>query len=121
MSRAEPDLARVLVVMGIAPTNSIGWTRRIISIYPVLVGRRQSRPGGGDPRTRRRGIGGRERLLPCMLRARLSSFFAAAASGLVFYFLHKDYMIAQKAISQQVGSSCPSPPFVTEVTLVCVG
>ncbi|KAJ6840507.1 uncharacterized protein M6B38_309955 [Iris pallida] len=39
-----------------------------------------------------------------MLRVRLSSFFAGAASASVagFYFLHKDYELAHEALSQQV-------------------
>ncbi|MQL68867.1 hypothetical protein Taro_001156 [Colocasia esculenta] len=48
-----------------------------------------------------------------LFRVRLSSFFAGAAvaSGLGFYFLYKDYKIAQEAISQQVGLLPPSLPY----------
>ncbi|XP_078440233.1 ABC transporter A family protein [Wolffia australiana] len=41
-----------------------------------------------------------------LFRVRMASFFAGAAvaSGFGFYFLYKDYMIAQEAISQQAKS-----------------
>ncbi|CAA6663157.1 unnamed protein product [Spirodela intermedia] len=41
-----------------------------------------------------------------LFRVRMSSFFAGAAvaSGFGFYFLYKDYRIAQEAISQQAKS-----------------
>lgn len=44
-----------------------------------------------------------------LFRVRMSSFFAGAAvaSGFGFYFLYKDYRIAQEAISQQVSSFLP--------------
>ncbi|XP_020243837.1 uncharacterized protein LOC109822083 [Asparagus officinalis] len=49
-----------------------------------------------------------------MFRVRLSAFFAGAAAASVggflggFYYLYKDYMIAQQAISQQVKDSYDS-------------
>lgn len=65
---------------------------------PQLKGKSKAK---GNARGRGRG---EEREMGFMFRVRLSSFFAGAAAASVggFYYLYKDYMVAQQVISQQV-------------------
>ncbi|KAK6936623.1 hypothetical protein RJ641_033653 [Dillenia turbinata] len=62
------------------------------------------RGGTGNRNLEKKNFWEREREMGYVLRVRLASFFAGAATAsfLGIYLLHKDYKVAQDSISQQM-------------------